>query len=113
MAVGAPLFWLIYKPNNSRLQGTLWLLVAVWLLQGITGGLFLLASIKIYGEWPEFTPVGLYAVYLKIGFVIVTLHLSILLLITNKGTVSRTFWLILTVLSVSAIVTAGILRWNM
>ena len=113
LAVGAPLFWLFYKPNDSKLQGTLWLMAALFTLQGITGGLFFLASIKIYGAWPEFTTIALYAIYFKIALVVVGLHLSVLLLLKNNGTISKNFWILFSTLSVAAITTAGILRWNM
>lgn len=88
-------------------------MAALFTLQGITGGLFFLASIKIYGAWPEFTTIALYAIYFKIALVVVGLHLSVLLLLKNNGTISKNFWILFSTLSVAAITTAGILRWNM
>ena len=84
----------------------------VWAIQGVTGGLFLLASIWLYGALPELTSVGVTSIATKGTLVTIATVYCFWLIYAKKGVVSRANWLFLTILATIAVVISGILRWN-
>lgn len=112
LALGAPLFWLIYNPPTDMQQRALKLLAFVWTLQGITGGLFIVASLKLYGALPEFTNIALVAIGMKIAFVTVAIILCFSLIIRKDDCISPAIWMVLTTLAAIGMIAASILRWN-
>lgn len=87
-------------------------LAAVWAMQGLTGGLFLLASIWLYGALPELTSVGIASIIIKATLVAIAAIYCFWLIFKKKGDMSRANWLFLTILGTIAVVISGILRWN-
>lgn len=88
------------------------MLAAVWAMQGLTGGLFLLASIWLYGALPELTSVGIASIVTKATLASITVIYCLWLIFKKKGDMNRANWLFLTILATIAIVVSGILRWN-
>lgn len=112
LALGAPLFWLLYNPPAEKQRLALKLLAFVWTLQGITGALFIVASLQLYGALPELTKIGLVAIGMKIAFVTVAVIITFSLLIRKDDCISPAIWMVLTTLGAIGMVAAGILRWN-
>ena len=110
-AFGIPFFWLLYKPVNIRQPLMIAIVAIVWAMQGITGGLFLLASIWLYGALPEFTYLGITLIITKSTLAAVTTIYCFWIIYLRKGDGSAN-WLFLTILATIAIVISGILRWN-
>ena len=88
------------------------MLATVWGMQGLTGGMFLLASIWLYGALPELTKLGIALIVLKASLAAITTIYCFWLMFKKKGDASRANWWILTALASIAIVLSGILRWN-
>ena len=58
IVVGAPLFGLWYGFNRVVPQQVLGLIAIAWMLQGITGAAFGVASYSLYGALPDLHPIG-------------------------------------------------------
>lgn len=111
-AFGTPFFWLLYKPADIKPIIVVVMLAIVWAMQGLTGGLFLLASIWLYGALPELTSVGITSIAIKATLASITVIYCLWLIFKKKGDISRANWLFLTIVATIAIVISGILRWN-
>jgi hypothetical protein len=112
LLLGAPVFWLALAPRAERARPLLGLLAALWVLQGLTGAGFGIASWLLYGRLADLHPIALGALGIKIACVVAGLILSVFPLSRTAVAVDRAAWLGLAASAALALCAAAVLRWS-
>lgn len=91
---------------TKRMLG--WLILAGWILQGMSGASFGMISFIAYGKLPDIHGIAMGALVLKIICTMIGFTISVLYL---KNVSSEKNWMLMTVCSSVAMIAAAFLRW--
>lgn len=104
--------WLAPRPEHER--SLAWLVLSGWAAQMASGAAFGAISFYFYGQFPDISAVATAALALKVACALCGFSLAAFYLLhaANRSEPwRRTVWLMLAVLSATALTAAAFLRW--